>query len=241
MDESQYGNQDGQQNSIIIMGIDEMRMRQPHRSDGLACGQLDNDLCRQYEASSIYETPVNIPASSFRGNRSGTMGYLLILLMALFTIPVSAVFIEFSNCLSEAVQNNSPLQLQFVPLFLDATFNTTDPSNGLHVTVWGNVTGSGTDQRYILPPPNNSYWITNQTNLGGKILDEPEPDSNAPKLTTLSNKVDVLTYEAWSQSFDFCDSLINASCPLGPRFFANAFVPRASSLFGQSTDLVAFV
>ena len=70
------------------------------------------------------------------------MSYLSIFLMALFAIPVSAVFIEFDNCLSDAVQDDSPLQLQFVALFLDAKFNTTDPNNGLQVTVWGNVTGS---------------------------------------------------------------------------------------------------
>ena len=230
MDQSRYGNQHGQQSSMTIMGMDKRRMRQP-KSDGIACEQLDNALCPQYEPSLVCETTENITAPSFRHRRFRTMGYMPILLMALFAIPVSAVFIEFDNCLSEAVQNSSPLQLQFVPLFLDAKFNTTDPSNGLQVTVWGNVTGSGTDQRYILPLPTNPYWISNQTNLGGKIQDEPEPDSEAPKLTTLSNKVDVLTYEPWSHSYDFCDLLINASCPLGPKFFANALVPYASSLF----------
>lgn len=71
-----------------------------------------------------------------------------------------------------------------------------------------------------------AYWEGNSTNLGGKILDSPEPDAANPKLTTLFNKVNVLTYEPWSESVRFCDQLGNGyDCPLGPNFTANAYVP----------------
>jgi hypothetical protein len=215
---------------MIIMARDERILRQPDCGDELACEQLGTPLCPQYEPS-IYTTRGGVLLPWLRCSRFGTMGYLSILLMVFFAIPTSAVFIEFENCLSDTVQTATPLQLQFVPLFVDAKFNTTDPSNSLQVTVWGNVTGSGTDQRYLLPPPTDPYWSSNQTDQGGKIQDEPYPSSAAPKLTTLANKVAVLTYQAWSQSVDFCDSLINASCPLGPRFFANALVLCACPLF----------
>jgi hypothetical protein len=117
-----------------------------------------------------------------------------------------------------------PLQLQFDPLYLDAVFNTTDSSHNLHITVWGNVTGSGPENLVILPPANNTaYWNSNQTNLGGKIEDNPTPDG-VNKLTTLFNKVNVLTYEPWSETVEFCNQLINATCPLAPSFNANALV-----------------
>jgi len=167
-----------------------------------------------------------VPLRWLRRGTPGSMGYLPILLMALFALPTSAVFIDFDNCLPLSVQNDIPLQLQFVPMFVDAKFNTTDPSNGLQVTVWGNVTGSATEQRYLLPPINNPYWASNSSTLGGKIADLP-----GPFYTTLSNKVEVLTYEAWNHSFDFCDSLVNASCPLGPSFYANALVAVPPPLF----------
>jgi ML-like domain len=152
----------------------------------------------------------------------GTLGYLLVLIASLWVIPTSAVFIDFQNCLSQSYQNDVPLQLQFDPLYMDAVFNTTDPSHNLHITVWGNVTGSGPEILVLLPPADNkTYWSSNETNLGGKIEDNPTPDG-ANKLTTLFSKVNVLTYEPWSQTVEFCNQLINASCPLSPSFTANA-------------------
>jgi hypothetical protein len=152
----------------------------------------------------------------------GTLGYLLVLIASLWVIPTSAVFIDFQNCLSQSYQNDVPLQLQFDPLFMDAVFNTTDSSHNLHITVWGNVTGSGPENLVLLPPANDTYWTSNQTNLGGKIEDNPTGPDGVNKLTTLFNKVNVLTYEPWSQTVEFCNQLINASCPLAPSFTANA-------------------
>lgn len=204
---------------MTIIHMDEKTTRQPGRRHGRACKRLEKPLCPQYEPAMSNTRRAAIPLRWLRRGPFGTMGYLSILLMALFALPTSAVFIEFSNCLPDSVQNDTPLQLQFVPLFVDAKFNTTDPSNGLQVTVWGNVTGSGTEQTLLLPPINSPYWTSNDSNQGGKIIDNP-----GSYYTTLSNKVDVLTYEAWNQSVEFCNSLVNASCPLGPSFFANASV-----------------
>lgn len=157
----------------------------------------------------------------WRGS-SGSPVWMLMLLASIWIVPVSGVFIDFQNCLSDAYQKNTPLQLQFVPKFVNAVFNTTDPNHNLNVTVWGNVTGSGPEHLVILPPANDTdYWNSNQTNLGGKILDLPDPDDTDPKLTTLFSKVNVLTYEPWSESVKFCNQLVNSSCPLGPVFSAN--------------------
>ncbi|TVY13632.1 putative membrane protein [Lachnellula arida] len=159
-----------------------------------------------------------------------TLIYLLALVTSLCVSPASAVLIDFNNCLSEAYQNGEsgqPKELQFVPLFMDARFNTTDPRHTLQVIVWGNVTGSGPDNLVVnLPAWNDDkYWQSNETNLGGKIISIPDEDSTSPKLTTLSNKVEVLTYEPYDHSDAFCDVLVNATCPLAPAFYANATDP----------------
>jgi hypothetical protein len=138
------------------------------------------------------------------------------LIVSLLSSPATAVLINFQNCLSQAYQSNRPLALQFVPSHMDAVFNTTDPSHNLKVTVWGNVTGS--QNTLPLPPPNDPAW-SNPNFTNGKIENLTAPFK---KLTTLSNKINVLTYEPWNENVDFCDRLDNGSCPLGPMFKANA-------------------
>lgn len=156
----------------------------------------------------------------------GTLGYILVLIASLCVVPASAVFIDFDNCLSDTYKNSEsgqPKELQFVPLYVNAVFNTTNPSHNLLVRVYGNVTGSGPENLVVnLPPQNDSYWTSNQTNLGGKIINIPNEDATNPKLTTLNNKIDVLTYEPYDHSEAFCDNLVNGTCPLAPSFFANA-------------------
>ena len=150
------------------------------------------------------------------------MRCLLLLVAGLLFIPASAVFIDFQNCLSESIQNNTPLQLQLVPQYVNAVFNTTDPNHNLRVTVYANVTGSTpTLPRLILPPANDSYWRSNQTDMGGKISDVPNPEAPKPKFTTLFYKVNVLTYTPYIDSADFCDQLENGTCPLAPVFNAS--------------------
>ncbi|KAK0119048.1 hypothetical protein ONS96_012116 [Cadophora gregata f. sp. sojae] len=173
----------------------------------------------------------------FEVRRRGSIAmfpFLLVLIASLWVVPASAVLVDFQNCLSDAAKSNRPLQLQFVPLFVDARFNTTDPNHQLAITVWGNITGStvGDAPRLVLPGANDTeYWNSNSTLNGGKIVDSPYPEAQFPKLTTLSNKVNVLTYEPWSQDLDFCNSLINASCPLGPKFFVNESDPQSYPAF----------
>jgi hypothetical protein len=173
--------------------------------------------------------PARSQIASMRVRRRGSfgaLGWLLILVASLWILPTSAVFLDFQNCLSNDYKQNTPTQLQFVPKFLNARFNSTNPDHSLNVTVWGSVAGSGPEHLVLLPPANDTdYWRSNQTNLGGKILDIPEPDSAQPKITTLFNKVNVLTYEPFQESTAFCGRILNGTCPLAPAFDANEYVP----------------
>lgn len=152
----------------------------------------------------------------------GILGYLLVLIVSICIRPASAVFVEFQNCLDESYKNNGQ-QLQLVPMFVSAVFNTTDPNHNLKVTVYTNVTGSTTGKiQYVLPPANDTnYWNSNDTTSGGKIISNPFPDTVA-KITTLDNKVSVLSYTPYNSEEAFCDNLVNGTCPLGPTFSANA-------------------
>lgn len=152
------------------------------------------------------------------------------LILSLWILPTAAVNIQFENCLSDSVQHDTPLQLQLLPLYMDAVFDTKDPNHNLKVEVWVNVTGSGPTAIVLpqdLPPWNDQYWTDlNDTARGGKIIDEPRPDlraTNESKAATIFNKVNVLTYEPWNNNGGqrFCDVLNNGTCPLAPRQLAN--------------------
>lgn len=157
-------------------------------------------------------------SSSSRHKRWRVIGNICFLLLVVLLIqPVTAATIKnYENCLPDTYRYNVPTLLQWVPYQVDAFFDTESPQHTLRVTMWGNVTGSV--YNVTLPPPNSTDW-TDPNKHDGKILDEPEPDAPAPKLTTLHSKVDFLTYEPWSESTNFCNrSLTHASCPLGPVF-----------------------
>jgi len=152
---------------------------------------------------------------AYRCRSAHILGYgLLAMLLCLLITPATAAFINFQNCLSQPY----PPTPQFVPLFMDASFNTTDPSHQLMVTVWGNVSEAYT--QVPLPPPNSPDW-TNPNYTNGKIENLPYPYT---KWTTLSRKVNVLTYEPWKENDQFCEVLVNGTCPLAPSFTANAYV-----------------
>jgi hypothetical protein len=167
-----------------------------------------------------------------------TFTYVLAIIATLWIIPTAAVFIDFQNCLSENTKQDTPLQLQFVPYFVDAVFNTTDPRHNLKVRVYGNVTGSTVGStRYVLPPANDSYWTSNETSYGGKIVATPFPNDPSPKNTTLYNKVTVLSYEPWNVFEDFCGQVDkNYSCPISPSFTANRTNPYNFPSFGFSNN-----
>ncbi|RDW73979.1 hypothetical protein BP5796_07421 [Coleophoma crateriformis] len=167
------------------------------------------------------------------GRQVETMGYVLVLIATLWIHPTSAVLIEFQNCLSQSWQHNTPYLLQFDPKYVDAVFNTTDPSHNLKVTVWGNVTGSL--PLVNLPSSNDTEYWQNANETAGKIADIPDP-SGANKYTTLYNKVNVLTYEPWSQTLDWCNQLQNATCPLAPSFNANASDPYSLPSFSMTNN-----
>ena len=155
------------------------------------------------------------------------MNLLCVLLVGLFACisiqPARAASVSFSNCLSNDYRDNkNPVLLQWLPLHVDASFDTANDSHSLVVTLYGNVTGSRSST--ALAAWNSTLWAdANYTD--GKILREPDPASSSPKLTTLHNKIEVLSYEPWDGDTDFCDqSLTNASCPLAP-VFNTSYVP----------------
>ncbi|KAK4105973.1 hypothetical protein N658DRAFT_414845 [Parathielavia hyrcaniae] len=154
----------------------------------------------------------------YRLPRSPVIAALAWLLLAPGALlrPAAAANVSFENCLSETYIKNVPTPLQWVPKFVDASFNSTDGKHTLRVTMWGNVTGAFTNVE--LPSAGSPDW-QDPTRTDGKILDEPEPNAPNPKLTTLHSKIDVLTYQPWSENTNFCNtSLVNASCPLPPVF-----------------------
>ncbi|KAI1083082.1 integral membrane protein [Whalleya microplaca] len=136
--------------------------------------------------------------------------------------PARSVMIPFDNCLPDSYvyTNKAPdeVQLQWIPLYVDAAFDTKNPAHNLRVTVWGNVTGRVGNEP--LPPYDSPDWSDPNLVLQGKIRDEPNPSAPAAerKATTLHNKVDVLTYEPFTSNVNFCQNIANASCPLGPVF-----------------------
>ncbi|KAK4165835.1 putative flavin carrier protein 3 [Cladorrhinum sp. PSN259] len=167
-------------------------------------------------------------SSDTRINPCDTLSAMLCLSLALTTAsilllssicrPAEAASVRFENCLPASTVQSEPKLLQWVPKFVDASFNTTDPKYTLRVTMWGNVTGSFSGAP--LPPPDSPDW-SNPNKHDGKIVAVPDPDSVDAKRTTLLVNIGVLTYEPWkSDPTDFCNTSLakNFSCPLGSVF-----------------------
>lgn len=177
-------------------------------------------LCRVRSALPCSPEPEPEPLRYRSLTRSIFVTNMALMLLACALLqPAAAVQIPFQNCLPDSYLYNQPTLLQWLPYQVDASFDNENPSHTFRMTMWGNVTGSL--YNVTLPPPNSTAW-TDPKKLDGKILGEPEPDSDAPKLTTLHSKVNFLTYEPWSDNANFCNtSLTNATCPLGPIFDTN--------------------
>ena len=128
----------------------------------------------------------------------------------------SAASINFENCLSPNIINSNPVQLQFQPLFVYASFNSSAVSHGINVTVYGNVTGKATQEQY--PAWNDPQWANPNATLG-KI---PDVDKNNNKFSTLTATFNVLDYTPYdAPATQFCNTTVHGQCPLGPAFMAN--------------------
>ncbi|KAI1757186.1 integral membrane protein [Xylaria castorea] len=205
--------------------------------------------------SNYAESPTRLRRPLLRGAAVTGLLTIALLLLVFSTVPlVSALRVDVQNCLSdEYISTNvapDQAQLQFIPLIGDAVFERNDNNYHLSLTVWGNVTGRVGNA--TLPPPGDPEWDDpdSQAALNGKIQKtiEPGPNYNA---TTLRSDVDVLNYRPYHQNAYFCDSLSNASCPLGPVFnstFINITTDpyslpsfNLSNQFGSSYAFATFV
>lgn len=157
---------------------------------------------------------------------------IVALILCWLVTPAAGVFVSFQNCLPVSYQNNLPRALQFVPLFVNASFDTKDPNHNLQVTVWGNVTGAYTTDP--LPAPDSPDWTSDNVTLG-KIEDA------IVKRTSISKKVTVLTYQAWKEVDGFCDEITNGSCPLAPSFNADPYVAFTSSSCLHDALILQFI
>ena len=140
---------------------------------------------------------------------------LVWLMVVLLIDHTSAVYVNFQNCLDPSIVDSKPQQLQFVPFFVWATFNTSSDSHDLNVTVYGNVTGIATQQPY--PLWNDSQW-TNPNETVGKIPDVSGPVDDQ-KYTTFQTSFHVLDYTPYNpDATRFCNSSSLMPCPLAPAF-----------------------
>lgn len=159
-------------------------------------------------------------AMSSRRRHNGHKVTTVVALLAA-AVPVSAVLIPFDNCLSESWRKDTPLRLQFIPEFVEATFDTTNSAHSLEILTYINVNGTFPGTPYPPPPPSDTeYWQGNSSDKGGKIVDVPFRDG-ANKRTTASTSVTLLSYEPYHIDQGFCDFVQNGTCPLGPRFGIN--------------------
>lgn len=167
--------------------------------------------------------------SAFPRGAGRALTYIFLLAFSL-SAPINAAFIRFSNCLDDSTIHSEPRRLQWDPLYVDARFDTENPSHGLNLTFYGNVTGQTTVGEY--PPPDDPSW-SNPNDTFGKIVDV----GSANKFSTLLSKFKLLTYDAYdSPAQQFCEALVNGTCPLGPRFDVNSSDPYDLPAFSIAHD-----
>jgi hypothetical protein len=131
----------------------------------------------------------------------------------------NAVFVNFDNCLDPSYRDSAnPKRLQFTPLHVWASFNTSAPSHHLNITIWGNVSGQAVSGAY--PPPDDPTW-SNANNSFGKIVNLDQQNN---RYTTLFTNYKVLTYTAHNENAtEFCRTVIGEQCPITPAFDANPY------------------
>ncbi|KAM0720351.1 hypothetical protein Q7P37_004487 [Cladosporium fusiforme] len=151
----------------------------------------------------------------------------IFLLASLLPSLVRGAFIDYHNCLSENTINSDPRRLQWVPIFVDARFDTENPTHRLNLTFYGNVSGQSVVGDY--PPPDDPRW-KDPNDTFGKITDEGTDGRNVR--STLFSDFKILTYDAYDAPADaFCDTLDNRVCPLGPAFDADSNHPSTLPTF----------
>ena len=139
------------------------------------------------------------------------------LLLTVLVSFVHGAFVEFDNCLDEAYITSEPRLLQFVPLNVTASFNSSGAQSTLNVTVYGNVTGQLYNGTY--PSADDPSW-SNPNNTFGKIVDLEE---GANKYTTLFGTLNVLNYVPYTtEAMRFCNQTVGEECPLAPAFSLNS-------------------
>ncbi|PSK60333.1 hypothetical protein B9Z65_483 [Elsinoe australis] len=170
---------------------------------------------------------------SSRDTRWRTSALLVVAtLLQLLVSGATAAFVAFENCLDSGIVNSNPKQLQFVPFYFNARFNTSDPNKRLNITIYGNVTGQSVEGTY--PPPDDPAW-SNPNETFGKIVDV-SPTNN--RYSTLFERYQFLNYDAYdAPPSQFCPSVVNGSCPLGPSFNGNNSDPYTLSAFTVAHDL----
>lgn len=131
----------------------------------------------------------------------------------------TAAFINFQNCLGpDVINSEDPKLLQFVPLFVWATFNTSAKNYNLNVTAYGNVNGTAFQQPY--PDQTDPQW-TNPNDTVGKIPDVYGSGSSA-LYTTFTTEFNVLDYTPYApEAARFCNTSSVTACPLAPIFDFN--------------------
>lgn len=144
--------------------------------------------------------------------------WMALLCLLTFISPTTAALLEFDNCLDKSILESNPLQLQFIPLDVAASFNLADPLHPLNVTIYGNVSGT-TDGSTYNYSPNDPQW-TNSSSTYGKIYDLSKKTN---KYTTLLTDFDVLNFLPWHNGTPFCSTLTQGECPLGPVFNGNTY------------------
>lgn len=148
------------------------------------------------------------------GWKFSTISLTQIFLLAsiILITPSIAAAVTFENCISPNIINSN--QLQFSPLFVNATFNSTAVSHNLNVTVYGDVMGTANQQ----DPPNRTdpRW-SNPNETIGKI-----PDVGPSNIyTTLKASFNVLDYTPYTAPPSrFCNATLQQRCPIVPAYVA---------------------
>ena len=181
-----------------------------------SAGRMDATTSSRRNVFSIYQGRRWRDTSKRRRLSSFASICLIVLICLNWISPAAAALLNFDNCLSKSILDSSPLTLQYVPLDVNVWFNLSDPLHPLNVTVYGNVSGTA-DQAADYPSMDDPSW-NNPNDTEGKIVNL---DAANNKYSTLLTTFDVLSFVPFNNASQFCASLVQGDCPLGPVFNYN--------------------